>query len=260
ARGLPSAGAPLALSPSALESYLECPSPSALESYLECPYKWFALRRLRLSEPDAGFGPLEMGSFSHGVLKSFYEHFQAAGHAKVQPATLGEARVLLRETFERHLAFQPELKHSCNPLIPRTSFERAETNDLEKKLVAFLDREAALLPGFAPRYFEFDFGSAADFPYAGCLLRGSVDRIDVNERGQAVVIDYKARSATTTPWTPRRRRRRPGAPCCPTRCRRSCTPRWRAGCSGSRRGRALRVVRARPPRGGRVRPRRGGGA
>ncbi len=177
--GLPSAGAPLAL------------SPSALESYLECPYKWFALRRLRLSEPDAGFGPLEMGSFSHGVLKSFYEHFQAAGHAKVQPATLGEARALLRETFERHLAFQPELKHSCNPLIPRTSFERAETNDLEKKLVAFLDREAALLPGFAPRYFEFDFGSAADFPYAGCLLRGSVDRIDVNERGQAVVIDYK---------------------------------------------------------------------
>ncbi len=57
-------------------------SPSALESYLECPYKWFALRRLRLSEPDAGFGPLEMGSFSHNVLRSFYEHFREAGHCE----------------------------------------------------------------------------------------------------------------------------------------------------------------------------------
>lgn len=177
--GLPAAGAPPAL------------SPSALESYLECPYKWFAQRRLRLSEPDAGFGPLEMGSFSHGVLRSFYEHFQEAGHAKVERAALPEARTLLRETFERHLRSQSKLKRSGNPLIPRTSFEQAEVNDLEKKLVAYLDREAELLPGFAPRYFEFDFGSSEPFPYAGCLLRGSVDRIDVNEQGQAVVIDYK---------------------------------------------------------------------
>lgn len=177
--GLATVGAPLAL------------SPSAVESFLECPYKWFAQRRLRLSEPDAGFGPLEMGSFSHSVLKSFYEHFREAGHAKVGRETLDEARALLRETFARHLQNQSELKRSCNPLIPCTSFERAEVNDLEKKLVAYLDREAALLPGFVPTHFEFDFGSSEPFSYAGCLLRGSVDRIDVNEQGQAVVIDYK---------------------------------------------------------------------
>lgn len=166
-------------------------SPSALESYLECPYKWFALRRLRLSEPDAGFGPLEMGSFSHNVLRSFYERFRAAGCAKVEAAALPEARALLSETFDRHLESQRRLKRSANPLIPRTAFEQAETNDLKKKLVAFLDREALLLPGFEPTHFEFDFGSSEPFPYAGCLLRGSVDRIDVNGAGQAVVIDYK---------------------------------------------------------------------
>lgn len=177
--GLPAEGAPPAL------------SPSALESYLECPYKWFALRRLRLSEPDAGFGPLEMGSFSHNVLRSFYEHFRAAGHAKVEAGTLPKARALLSETFDRHLESQPRLKRSSNPLIPRTAFEQAEANDLKKKLAAFLDREAELLPGFAPTHFEFDFGSVEPFPYAGCLLRGSVDRIDVNGAGQAVVIDYK---------------------------------------------------------------------
>ena len=177
--GLLAAGAPPAL------------SPSALESYLECPYKWFAQRRLRLSEPDAGFGPLEMGSFSHGVLRSFYEHFRESGREKVDRASLPEARALLREVFERHLRSQAKLKRSGNPLIARTSFEQAEVNDLEKKLVAYLDREAELLPGFAPTYFEFDFGSAEPFPYAGCLLRGSVDRIDVNGQGQAVVVDYK---------------------------------------------------------------------
>lgn len=172
-------------------SSLPALSASAIESYLECPYKWFALRRLRLSEPDAGFGPLEMGSFSHGVLRSFYEHFREVGHTKVTLENLTEARAFLGETFDRHLAFQTELKRNRNPLVPRTSLEQAEARELKRKLVAYLDREVALLPGFTPAYLEFDFGSTEPFPYAGCLLRGSVDRIDVNDRGQAVVIDYK---------------------------------------------------------------------
>lgn len=166
-------------------------SPSALESYLECPCKWFALRRLRLSEPDAGFGPLEMGSFSHGVLRSFYSHFREQGHPKVDDANLPAARSLMRETFERHLGFQRELRRSRNPLVPRTKIEEAEAAGLGRRLEAYLDREARLLPGFEPAYLELDFGGTEPFSYAGCLLRGSVDRIDVNGRGQAVVIDYK---------------------------------------------------------------------
>ena len=166
-------------------------SPSALEAYLECPCKWLASRRLHLSEPDAGFGPAEMGSFSHGVLKSFYERFREAGGRKVSRENVGAARALLGETFDRHLALQPGLDRSRSPLVPLTAVERAEVRELKRTLSSYLDRECDLLPGFAPAHLEFEFGGSEAFSYGGCLLRGSVDRIDVNDRGQAVVIDYK---------------------------------------------------------------------
>ena len=166
-------------------------SPSALEAYLECPCKWLASRRLRLSEPDAGFGPAEMGSFSHGVLKSFYERFREAGGRKVSRENVGAARALLGETFDRHLALQPGLDRSRSPLVPLAAVERAEVRELKRTLSSYLDRECDLLPGFAPAHLEFEFGGSEAFSYGGCLLRGSVDRIDVNDRGQAVVIDYK---------------------------------------------------------------------
>ena len=166
-------------------------SPSAIETYLECPYKWFALRRLRLSEPDAGFGPLEMGSFSHAVLKTFYLRFQETGAPKVDSSTLGEARATMSSVFDEHVARQFELKRSQNPLIARTAFERTELADLKNRLVNYLDRESMLLPSFEPQYFEYDFGRADPFVYAGAHLCGSIDRIDVNDKGQAVVIDYK---------------------------------------------------------------------
>lgn len=166
-------------------------SPSAIESYLECPYKWFALRRLRLSELDAGFGPLEMGSFSHKVLKSFFEHFRAAGKTKINEENIEFAHDLLRTVFCRYRDLQGTLNPHQNPLIPQTKLEEAEVDDLEKKLLAYLDREIYVLSDFVPSYFEFSFGDAEPFLYADCLLHGSIDRIDVNAQGQAVVIDYK---------------------------------------------------------------------
>ena len=52
-----------------------------------------------------------------------------------------------------------------------------------------------MLVGFEPRFFEWGFGrGGARVEYAGVLITGTVDRIDVDAHGQAVVIDYKHKS------------------------------------------------------------------
>lgn len=209
AQGAPAEGGERDALPEGMPRELEL-SASAIESYLECPYKWFALRRLHAQGPDAGFGPLEMGSFSHGVLKSFYTHFQEdLGLKKVKRENVERAKELLAEVFDRHLAFQGELRPSQNPLVPRTALEQAEVRDLARCLDAYLDRECELLPGFTPTHFEFSFGDDGGVPYAGSLLRGSVDRIDVDAHGNAVIIDYKGKlsgeydvaACSPVPWS-----------------------------------------------------------
>lgn len=169
-----------------------CFSASQIENYLECPQKWFALRRLRLDELDEGFGAKEMGDFSHSVLEDFYKRFQSDVAPKVSGETLPEARDLMRVVLEEHEAAQCEMKPLSNRLVAITQLERREMADLKRKLVDFLDHEAELLPGFHPAYFEFEIPSVNPVEYAGHLLMGKIDRIDVDDRGRAVIIDYKS--------------------------------------------------------------------
>ena len=169
-----------------------CLSASQIESYLECPQKWFAQRRLRLDELDEGFGPVEMGDFSHAVLHDFYLRFQQEVAPKVTRETLDAARAIMRDTAREHAAEQPKRPFGDNRLVPISELERRELDELGDKLVRYLDREVELLPGFRPAYFEYDIPVAHAVDYAGCRLIGSVDRIDVDDAGRAVVIDYKS--------------------------------------------------------------------
>lgn len=166
-------------------------SPSQIESYLDCPYCWFAKRRLRLEGITEEFSSAERGSFMHEVLCTFYKLFQSRLAPKVTPENLDNAIPILHEAFGIVCEKQPAARPGSR-YIPLTAWERKERHALLKKLEGYLEMEASLLPAFEPAYFEWQFARNAPVPYAGCNLRGCIDRIDVDGRGNAVVIDYKS--------------------------------------------------------------------
>lgn len=169
-----------------------CFSASQIENYLLCPYLWFVQRRLRIQPIDEEFGPLQMGDFAHHSLECFYQAFQQrTGLSKVTPASLGEAGAIMEETLAEQQALQFVLKPGDNRLVPLSEVELREVEDLKVRLVRYLDFEAQLLPGFRPLHLEYGVGETERVEYAGVRLTGKIDRIDVDDQGHAVIIDYK---------------------------------------------------------------------
>ncbi len=77
-------------------------SASQIETYLECPYKWFSLRRLRLSDADAQFSAAEMGTFVHRVLEMTHNQL-------LTEAAYKQVDQLVREALSRGIALPPEV-------------------------------------------------------------------------------------------------------------------------------------------------------
>lgn len=184
-------------------------SASQLESYMECPLKWFSLRRLRLQDNDAGFGPLEMGTFAHRVLELTFSQLFEEGVARLDASdteAMAHAHEVLQANFATHLEHQ-YLRvggHAANQaLIAHSSAEESQVDRLRRDLDSSLEYAAERFAGYAPYAFEWGFGrgkseldqgglaSLAEASYAGVRVTGTVDRIDINGQGQALVIDYK---------------------------------------------------------------------
>ena len=121
------------------------------------------------------------------------------GSSVADPAALEEARAVLAEEFDAHLLHQYQLERGRRPLpqalVPHSAQQQGQLLGLRRDLLGLLDFESTMLCGFEPRFFEWGFGrGGARVEYAGVLLTGTIDRIDVDAHGQAVVIDYKHKS------------------------------------------------------------------
>jgi ATP-dependent helicase/nuclease subunit B len=187
-------------------------SASSLESWTGCPVKWFVERLLRADDIEPDPEPLKRGGLAHAALKDTLERLrERSGSARLTPASVGLAKRLLAETL---LELEPSYPLSVAPERLPGARRRLQV-DLERYLECASEQASPL----EPTYLELEFGfaegpgeepgggSAGSSPAGGTealppfelgegvLLRGRIDRVDLGPAGEAVIYDYKGRSA-----------------------------------------------------------------
>jgi putative RecB family exonuclease len=144
-------------------------SPTRLESYLQCPFQYFGRSVLRLRErpvrPEARLDFLTQGNIVHTVLAQLFQRPQ-------------DVEALFEEAF----AGKVEEKQ-IPPGYHRERLRNAMLDDLR----AFAaDREAPRGGGQSRTEADFQFVLEE-----GVEVKGKIDRLDVQPDGRALVIDYK---------------------------------------------------------------------
>ncbi len=158
-------------------------SASAYEDLRRCPYRFFALRQLRLQEPEeleSELGKRDFGNWLHSLLRHFHEALKQA------PTQEPSARVVM-----------------INAAAGRATQELALS---DSEFLPF----AAAWPGVREGYLTWLAGHEAsgavfdeaevwrEVPVGTLTLLGKLDRIDRQPDGHALVIDYKTEPRTTT--------------------------------------------------------------
>lgn len=166
-------------------------SASAIEAYLQCPYKWFVSRKVGMSPLDESFGPREKGTFAHEAYKELFEQLASEDIDRISEATLPRAHEVLGQVLER-LAQEQVERELGERLVAADRIEELEQRALGDQLQRSLDQMALLPSGFSVRAHELELAPEMGIGYAGARLRGSVDRVDVDEAsGRFAVWDYK---------------------------------------------------------------------
>ncbi len=145
---------------------------TALESFLQCPFQFFAKSTLQLLEvplaPEDRLNQLLQGIIAHGALQRLY--------------STGESL---------KVAFQAVWGQVCqSKRVPDGYRAEAVRMELFRNLETFV--HAGQLPRTAKS--EFERGIRLELP-GGVEVTGRIDRIDVDEQGRALVVDYKYKSA-----------------------------------------------------------------
>ena len=183
-------------------------SPTALETYADCPFRFYLERVLGLAPlppADPDLTTQERGSLVHQVAYRFYSSWRRDGNGPVTEACLPGAlqRILVtgQEEADRFTFTSPAWVAEREHLLGSPA---AGPGLLER----FLRHETAIAPsGLLPQAFEVSFGlpvspgevdpvsspDAVAIPLGGetLRLRGRVDRVDILPDGRFAITDYK---------------------------------------------------------------------
>jgi ATP-dependent helicase/nuclease subunit B len=158
-------------------------SASAYEDLRRCPYRFFALRQLKLQEPEeleSELGKRDFGNWLHSLLRYFHEAL------KVAPTPDLPARVAMINMAAEQAT--QELGLSDSEFLPF----------------------AAAWPGVRDGYLTWLAGHEAtgaifdaaetwrEMPLGELTLVGKLDRIDRSSDGHTLLIDYKTEPRSTT--------------------------------------------------------------
>jgi RecB family exonuclease len=182
-------------------------SAGALETYADCPMRWLVERELRPQPLEPEPEPIVRGNLMHDVLERLLRRLGGP----VDANSLPRAQTLLSELLAERAPAGGSRLAPGRPDVVRAGALRAIEADLRR----YLEHEARTGGGgWRPEGLELRFGfdvraddgesgpagSAADsLPplelEAGgqrLLLRGMIDRVDVDSAGRAMVRDYKS--------------------------------------------------------------------
>ena len=177
--------------------HTEILSAGALEAFADCPVRWFIERELRPDRFEPEPEPIVRGNLMHAVLERLLTELDAP----LTPATLTTADALLTRLLDELAPGPGAALGAGQPTVVRAGALRAIEADLRR----YLRHEAASEQPWRPFGLELRFGfdDAPDGPAslpalelgAGdqrVRIRGMIDRVDIDDRGHAMVRDYKS--------------------------------------------------------------------
>ncbi|MDQ1313779.1 MAG: 1 protein [Euryarchaeota archaeon] len=178
-----------------------------LSELCKCPFKFFLRRMLRLEEPSVEpyeLSPIEKGITYHAALKTLYDWKQEENATWDKAIEGGKVRVVVEAIMLRFLA--------ANAIRSLPSVRRVMVDDVTSTVQGYLEferdnAEKACIGEKTLVELPFDLrladmaclASGCGKKYGDIILRGRIDRIDINVASKKkvydlVLSDYKAGS------------------------------------------------------------------
>lgn len=184
----------LSMDPFILKS-TSCPtvpllSASQIELYADCPYKWFITRKVGIEPLDEALDAQAIGNFAHQIFQRVFDELASKGIRRVSAQNIEEVQAVAERIFDELLAVQADLPPGERCPI-RTTEEDERFEELKQSILRVFGFMEHLPERFCVEGEEVALSDEDGLSYAGAVLRGLVDRIDIDPDGAYAVLDYK---------------------------------------------------------------------